>query len=231
MAVRSDEAVESERMKTPGFRALSVVAAAVAVAGVVALLAPRQLGLARAVGPLESPTTTSTIPNPIVQFVDTHDYQVPWDAPLRLHASDGTISNVVAVADDSTPLPGLLSADGTSWQSSAAKLFPLGRYQVTVDVVDRSRHTTTRTLHTTATDSAKHLTAVVSPGDRETVGIGMPVAVRLSVDVPAAQRATVQSHLAVTTAPAVDGAWHWVNSREVHWRPPAYWQSGTKVSV
>jgi lipoprotein-anchoring transpeptidase ErfK/SrfK len=35
----------------------------------------------------------------------------------------------------------------------------------------------------------------------------------------------------VTTAPHVDGAWHWFGDREVHWRPQRYWQPGTAVTV
>lgn len=221
----------SEPMKSHLWRALIVAAAAVAVAGVVALSVPDRLGLTGADSHLSPTPSTTSVPTPIVQFVDTHDYQVPWDAPLRVKVTDGSLANVIVIADGSNPLPGAVSADGTTWQSTSQSLFPLGRYRVTADVTDVARRTTTRTLETTATDSPKHLNAVVSPGDRETVGVGMPVSVRFSTDVPAAQRATVQSRLTVSTAPTVAGAWHWINSREVHWRPPAYWQPSTKVTV
>ena len=82
-----------------------------------------------------------------------------------------------------------------------------------------------------ATDADRHLTATVSPGDGDTVGVGMPVVVVFNTDVAPAQRSAVQARLAVAASPALDGSWHWVNGHEVHWRPQAYWPAHTQVTV
>ena len=35
----------------------------------------------------------------------------------------------------------------------------------------------------------------------------------------------------MTPTPAVSGAWHWMSSREVQWRPEVFWPSRHEVSV
>jgi lipoprotein-anchoring transpeptidase ErfK/SrfK len=35
----------------------------------------------------------------------------------------------------------------------------------------------------------------------------------------------------VTTDPVVEGAWHWFDNRELHWRPKTYWPPNTKVKL
>lgn len=64
------------------------------------------------------------------------------------------------------------------------------------------------------------------------VGVAQPVIVRLHEPVKgAAARSAVLSRLQVTTASAVQGAWRWYNSYEVHYRAATYWTSGTTVGV
>jgi lipoprotein-anchoring transpeptidase ErfK/SrfK len=55
--------------------------------------------------------------------------------------------------------------------------------------------------------------------------------VQFDRDIPESRRAAIERHLSVTSKPAVVGAWHWMNDREVHWRPPTYWRPGTKVTI
>ena len=63
----------------------------------------------------------------------------------------------------------------------------------------------------------------------QTVGVGMPVIIRF--DVPVTDKASIEKHLKVTSAPAQPGAFHWISDNEVHWRPKNYWRPGTDVSV
>jgi lipoprotein-anchoring transpeptidase ErfK/SrfK len=44
-------------------------------------------------------------------------------------------------------------------------------------------------------------------------------------------KARIERHLTVTSRPAQAGAFHWINDREVHWRPASYWKPGTTVTV
>ena len=62
-----------------------------------------------------------------------------------------------------------------------------------------------------------------------TYGIGAVVVARF--DAPVGDRAAAEQQLAVSTSPPVSGAWHWVDDRTAHWRPPQYYAPGTVVTV
>jgi lipoprotein-anchoring transpeptidase ErfK/SrfK len=64
---------------------------------------------------------------------------------------------------------------------------------------------------------------------QQTYGVGQPVIVNFSE--PVTDKVAAEKALQVTTEPHVDGAWHWFNDNEVHWRPSKYWKPGTKVTV
>jgi lipoprotein-anchoring transpeptidase ErfK/SrfK len=57
----------------------------------------------------------------------------------------------------------------------------------------------------------------------------MPIGVWFSQ--PVADRAAVERRLQVSSSKPVTGAWHWFADNEVHYRPKAYWPSGSKVTL
>jgi lipoprotein-anchoring transpeptidase ErfK/SrfK len=63
------------------------------------------------------------------------------------------------------------------------------------------------------------------------VGVGQPIRVQFTNYVPSSYRADVEKACVVTTNPPVAGAWHWVDSDMMDWRPQDYWKTGTQVSV
>jgi lipoprotein-anchoring transpeptidase ErfK/SrfK len=68
--------------------------------------------------------------------------------------------------------------------------------------------------------------------DGETVGVGMPVSIQFDSQVATkAQRAEVEKRVKVTTVPAQEGSWGWLDNRQLMWRPKEYWKPGTKVTV
>lgn len=69
----------------------------------------------------------------------------------------------------------------------------------------------------------------VSPADGEVVGVGEPVAIRFDENI--ANRAAAQRAITITTNPPVEGAFYWLNNREVRWRPEHFWKSGTVIDV
>jgi lipoprotein-anchoring transpeptidase ErfK/SrfK len=60
---------------------------------------------------------------------------------------------------------------------------------------------------------------------------GVGIVVVAHFDSPVGDRAAAEQALAVTTEPPVSGAWHWVDDRTAHWRPPQYYAPGTAVTV
>ena len=65
--------------------------------------------------------------------------------------------------------------------------------------------------------------------DGEVVDVGQPIAIRFDENI--ANRSAAEQAIKVTTTPKVEGAFYWLNNREVRWRPAQYWKPGTKVEV
>src|SRR6266542_2887570 len=150
------------------------------------------------------------------------------DAHAKVVASGGTIRSVRVTGPDGKPLDGKFADGHRSWTSTA--VLSLGsRYRMSVVGVNPSGVVTRRTSSFTTLEPAALLNASVMPLDGETVGVGMPIAIFFSQ--PVSNRAAVERRLHVTTSGQVDGAWRWFNDKEVHYRPRAYWPSGTKVTL
>ena len=81
-----------------------------------------------------------------------------------------------------------------------------------------------RTLKPVSTVSANGF-----PDDGMTVGVGQPI--QIAFDQPIADRAGVEELVTVSTAPAVEGAFFWLDDTHLHWRPREYWPAGTTVRV
>ncbi|MFJ8021922.1 L,D-transpeptidase [Streptomyces sp. NPDC096311] len=92
---------------------------------------------------------------------------------------------------------------------------------------------TTRPVETTPL--AKLTGAHINIADGQTVGVGMPISVTFDHAIPAGERAEVERQLKVDAA--VEGSWSWVKDRDllegqrVDFRPRAYWNPGTEVTV
>lgn len=124
--------------------------------------------------------------------------------------------------------------EGTLVGSTFTPAKPLGldqTYTVSATVRPESGPAEVRTSTFTTTVPDATLSAEIVPGGGDVVGVGMPVIVSFSDDVPASQQASVASRLHVTSTPAVEGSWRWINDYTVHWRPRSYWPAGTQVEV
>lgn len=209
--------------------ALAVVAV-VGAGTAVALHSSRPAAQTAPLPPPPSPVapSASPVPAPVIRLaVDTRG-RLPIDAPLRLTISRAQLRSVTAVDDAGVAVPG--GAQGLGWTGSSS-LVPGARYTVTATVADAVGQESTRTLTAQAAPPKAQLTAVLSPGDDDTVGVGQPVIVRLSRVVPVAQRGPVAARLSVSSTPQQEGAWRWTSASELHWRPKVFWQAGTQVRV
>lgn len=156
--------------------------------------------------------------------------EVAFGQPLQLTVPDGHIDSVEVAPEGGEPVEGQVGDDGSSWQSSAA-LTPGASYAVTVVASDRLglEHTLTDSFAVSGVPDANRLTLSMQPVDGAVVGVGAPITVRFDQEVT--ERENVEQALHVASTPQVEGAWHWVNSQEVHFRPKEYWPSGTQVRL
>ncbi|MGA5361571.1 Ig-like domain-containing protein [Streptomyces purpurascens] len=156
------------------------------------------------------------------------------DKPLEVVAedSDGRITDVTAHDAAGRYLAGELAADGSRWHSTAPLAANAG-YTVRVSTEDEDGAPGRKvlTFDTGKPTTKKRLDVAFGPR-KGTYGVGQPVTAELSRPVKdRAQRAVVERALKVSSMPAVDGAWHWVDDKKLHYRPKDYWPAQATVQV
>ena len=179
-----------------------------------------------------SPTTTPTPkPTPAVLEVSPADLStdVLPNAPVTVQAPSGTVRAVTLVDAKGGKVPGQAGPDGT-WTTTEL-LHPSTAYTFTVAATGPDgTATTTSSTFTTLKPKVTATYGLIPNGGN--VGVGMPVIVQFgSGVVTKAQRAEVEKRVKVTSVPKQDGAWGWLDNRQLMWRPKDYWISGTKVTV
>lgn len=148
--------------------------------------------------------------------------------------ADGTITGAVLTNDAGKVIDGTLSPDRTAW--TPAVTLGYGRdytLAVTYEGAAGGAKTEKRSFSMVAPQSVLTPSLVSAGGvalesGRE-YGVGIIVGARF--DQPVADRDAVEEHLRVSTEPAVEGNWFWLDDSTAHWRPEEYYAPGTKVSV
>ncbi|NUT30574.1 MAG: hypothetical protein HOV84_32445, partial [Streptomyces sp.] len=148
------------------------------------------------------------------------------DKPLEVTTedSDGRITDVTARDAAGRYVAGELSADGTRWHSTSP-LAAHARYTVRVSTEDEDGAPGRKVLAfvTSRPTTKKHLTVEFGPKAGK-YGVGQPITAKLNQAVKdRKQRAIVERALKVDSTPAVEGTWHWVDDKELHYRPKEYW--------
>ncbi|MCD9874206.1 L,D-transpeptidase [Streptomyces guryensis] len=155
------------------------------------------------------------------------------DKPLEVTAEDdGRITDVTATDAAGRFVAGELSADGTRWHSTSP-LAANAHYTVRVSTEDEDGAPGRKVLtFDTSIPTAKKRLGVKLGPDSGDYGVGQPVTAQLDQPVKdKAQRAVVERALRVDSVPAVQGAWHWVDDKELHYRPKDYWPAHATVEV
>jgi lipoprotein-anchoring transpeptidase ErfK/SrfK len=182
------------------------------------------------VGEVSSSATAKTAAASITVSPADSAIKVRPDEPVTVTVQGGTLGEVVLKTGDSDPVPGQRSVDGTTWTSTAnlraGKRYTVAATARNADGVTSTQSASFRTV--TPKDSADYF---LVPSGSGPVGVGMPVVVQFAGLVDADKRADIEKKVSVTTVPHVDGAWGWLDARQLIWRPARYWQPGTKVTV
>ncbi len=149
-------------------------------------------------------------------------------APFKIRATQGSLDSVTVSAVGGAQVEGRMV--GHQWELDS-RLEPGTDYVARAQAERSDGEVVSKVVkfHTENLTLDQQTYPSVAPLGGETVGVGMPVIV--AFDLPVADRASFEQHMSVTSTPAQQGAWHWLNDSEVHWRPKSYWQAGTDVSV
>jgi lipoprotein-anchoring transpeptidase ErfK/SrfK len=154
--------------------------------------------------------------------------------PATVTAQDATLDTVTVTNPDGKQVDGAFAADHQSWQTSEhlgyGKEYTVvakGTNSAGEPIEQTSKFTTFKPKNQTLPYLRANGIHLLK--ERSTYGVGQPVVVWF--DEKITDKAAAQKLLQVETSPHVDGAWSWVSSQEVHWRPPQYWKPGTSVTV
>ena len=152
---------------------------------------------------------------------------VAVDSPVTVSADNGVLASVEMVNENGGSVDGQLSPDGVHWATTEQ----LG-YNRLYTLTAKARGlggAATRQL-SFQTHSPQNLTMPYAmPHDGEVVGVGEPVAIQFDENI--ANRAAAEKAIVVTADPPVEGAFYWLNNREVRWRPEHFWKPGTNVNI
>ena len=169
------------------------------------------------------PTSTVESLKPVVSVADQATDINPAK-PITLEAAPSTtIESATLTNADGVKVKGKFNSDRTTWTTDEV----LGYGKTYTLVASSGGEKTERTFTTVQPDYQS--SAYVAPMEGSVVGIGQTIAVRF--DSAVADRKAVQDAIEVKTSPEVEGAFYWVSSQEVRWRPAEYWKPGTSVSV
>lgn len=210
-----------------------------AVASVIALVAVSQSGSSAT--SVADPVTTSKFGTqlelmpPTMAITPASGAQDvgPVDA-VRVTATSGTLTDVRMTNEAGRVVAGQMTPDRRAWQPTE----PLGYgrdyvLSATGRGTDATVQTQTSRFSTVVPDTqtgvSLRTTAVAPLAEGGTYGVGTVIVAQF--DAPVVDRAAAQQRMKVTTQPAVEGAWSWVNDRKAHWRPREYYPAGTRVTV
>ena len=178
--------------------------------------------------PEVTPTPTTTPAELDVVPADLATGVAP-NVPVTVQAVTGTLGTVTLVDAKGESVLVSAAADG-SWTNSEL-LRPATTYSLTIAATGPDgTATTTVSTFTTLLPKVRATYGLIPNGG--VVGVGMPVIVQFDSGViTKAQRAEVEKRVKVTTVPVQQGAWGWLDNRQLMWRPKDFWFPGTKVTV
>jgi lipoprotein-anchoring transpeptidase ErfK/SrfK len=179
-------------------------------------------------------TTTKTVP-PVASVAGTPALGAtglsPTD-PITVTVAKGTIDDLTLTNPDGKVVLGTVSADKTSWtlgeELGFGKVYAVAG---TATGTDGKQIPISGTYTTVGEDAQVRNT--INPADGAVVGVAAPISVSFGVEPE--DRVAAQKAVTITTVPAVEGAWGWVQHDDARWaldyRTKEYWPAGTQVHV
>jgi lipoprotein-anchoring transpeptidase ErfK/SrfK len=173
----------------------------------------------------KGPQTTATITNPKADAKD-----VPASQEIEYKTENATSATFELKDASGKAVDGALRPGSTTWVPSAALAYNTTYTATVTATASDGKVTTGSSTFTTMAKPANGVRVSSTIGDDAVVGVGMPMVLQFDRAIPKDLRDDVQRRLWVTSTPAQEGSWRWLNDRELHYRPKKFWQPGTKLS-
>ncbi|GGM61605.1 L,D-transpeptidase 5 [Longimycelium tulufanense] len=150
------------------------------------------------------------------------------NTPAKVTVSDGTIRDLTLTNDDGKAIEGTLADDKRSWVAGT-KLGYGRTYTWAGSAVGADGKEVPISGSFTMVQPSRTITASVNVADNQEYGVAMPITVQFSA--PVQDRAAAERAMKVQTSVPTEGAWGWLDSQYLVWRPKDYWKPGTQVNV
>jgi len=152
--------------------------------------------------------------------------------PVTVSVANGALGAVTMTAADGSPVTAAVSADHGTWTVGEPLRFGQ-TYTVTGTATGADGQVVSISGTYTTVPESTAVRNTVYPGDDAVVGVAAPITVYFGVEP--ADQAAVAAHVTLTSEPAVQGAWAWIQHIDGRWaldyRTKDYWPAGTKVHV
>ena len=153
--------------------------------------------------------------------VDTHP-----DLGVRVSVAGGRLATVSVRTAAGRPVRGGFGRLPGTWQTGWA-LRPAQTYRVTATAISPHGRPTSLAASFRTFRPARGFTASTTITRNQVVGVGMPIMVTFSR--PIRDKAAVERSLEIWSSKPVKGAWYWMDSKDVWFRPKHYWPRHTRV--
>nr|WP_157073189.1 Ig-like domain-containing protein [Kribbia dieselivorans] len=156
---------------------------------------------------------------------------VPSTTRLKVTVADGRIDHVDVRTAEGETVPG--TASGVAWTAEAGHLLtPSTTYTVTARASNPAGQATTTTSTFTTFTPAVDASYMLPYGGDTTYGTGIAPTVQFDSAVTSEKfRQEVERRVSVTTTPKQEGAWGWLDNRQLMWRPKEPFTPETKVTL
>jgi len=136
---------------------------------------------------------------------------------------------VVTNHADGAGVAGAIASNGVSWTSDDLA-YPGTTYDVTAAYTDSNgmAQTVKGSVTVAKLSNATSIGYTVTPSGGA-VGVNAPLVIRFYSSVT--DRRAVERSLQVYSSTPVVGAWHWINSAEVHFRPQTAWAAHSQIRL
>lgn len=156
--------------------------------------------------------------------------QPPPNKPINVRASGGALTNVTVTNEKGKQVKGEFSPDKKTWHTTE----PLGfgaTYQVNANAGGAGKKQTDKKaqVHTLAPQATAYPALIPPPNAGNSVGVGLPLVVQFDHKIK--DKAAAERSLQVTSTPNQEGSWHWIDDKQVDYRPKDFWKPGTKIHL
>lgn len=175
-------------------------------------------------------STAPAQPFSLITNVKDGASNVPVDTLLQVKVTSGRITKVevesTASGKNAVPVTGKVVGD--VW-TALSRLDPSASYTVTATATSQDGSTRTTTTKFTTMDLARshEVFPTLSPVLGGPFGVAQPIVVQF--DVPVKNKAEFEKNMMVTSTPAQEGSWGWIDDKTAMYRSKEYWQPGTRI--